>query len=82
MDHKGDNVATMNAEMQRGMKIVQALGAAIMEAGDRGIPSGHLYAVVMGAVNIEEYTAAIGLLKKADLVSEKGHLLRWIGTRR
>lgn len=54
----------------------EALGSAIREA--KSIPSGHLYAAVMGHFSIGEYMSAIGILKDVGLVKESNHLLTWI----
>jgi hypothetical protein len=52
-----------------------ALGEAIQSLGR--VPSGHLYAAVMGQMTLDEYTAAIGLLKRAGKVTERYHELTW-----
>jgi hypothetical protein len=57
---------------------VKALADAIRELGS--VPSGHLYASIMGSVSLENYTAVLDILKRAGLVSEDGsNMLRWIG---
>jgi hypothetical protein len=53
------------------------LADAIRDLGE--VPSGHLYAHVMGAMSLETYQGLIGILKHAKLVEEKAHLLTWIG---
>ena len=45
----------------------------------REVSSGHLYAMVMGVMNLQTYKVLIGNLKRAGLVSEEYHLLTWIG---
>lgn len=57
--------------------IVDAIVEAIRDA--RQIPSGHLYAVVMGHLSLNQYTTIINVLKEANLVNESNHLLTWIG---
>lgn len=59
------------------VKQLAALAEAIREVGE--IPSGHLYAQVMGVMSLEAYASAIRALKNAKLVEEKNHLLRWVG---
>jgi hypothetical protein len=60
------------------LKAVKALADAIRELGR--VPSGHLYASIMGSVDLETYQAVINILKRANLVSEDSvHELRWIG---
>jgi hypothetical protein len=53
------------------------LADAIRDLGE--VPSGHLYAHVMGAMSLETYQGLIGILKRAGLIEEKAHLLTWIG---
>jgi hypothetical protein len=54
-----------------------AIGEAIRDLGS--VPSGELYARLMDRLSLESYQAAIGVLKRAGLVEEKGHVLRWTG---
>lgn len=42
------------------------------------VPSGHLYAMVMGKLSLEVYNGAIGALKRAGVVEERGNVLYWI----
>ena len=59
------------------LSIVTAIADAIRDLGS--VPSGHLYARVMGALSLSQYNQVIGILKKQGLVEESGHLLTWSG---
>ena len=48
----------------------------IKSTGERGIPSGHLYAMVQHKMDMEQYTAIINLLKRLNLITETNYLLR------
>lgn len=61
------------------LKLIGIVADAIQEAGNRGIPSGHLYAMMMHKIDIHTYTYAIGILKDAGAVTEQFCLLRWTG---
>lgn len=51
---------------------------AVKEAGTDGIPSGHLYAIVMSAYSLSEFQQIIDLLKRNNIIQEKEvHLLVW-----
>lgn len=50
---------------------------AIQELGS--VPSGHLYANLASKMSLNSYNGIIDMLKRAELVSEKNHLLNWIG---
>jgi hypothetical protein len=50
---------------------------AIRELGS--VPSGHLYANVIGHMDLPTYERIIETLKRAGLVAEKNHLLTWVG---
>jgi len=65
------------ATVARAIRVTAALAEAIRAVGS--VPSGHLYARVVGQMGIDTFTGAIELLKRAGLVEEKGHELRWIG---
>lgn len=44
-----------------------------------GVPSGHLYAHLMGMFTLAQYQSVIDLLVRAKLVEDCGHLLVWVG---
>ena len=54
-----------------------AIADAIRVAGP--IPSGHLYALLMSVMSLEEYTILINALKQAKLISESNYLLTYTG---
>ncbi len=47
----------------------------------KGVPSGELYARVMGHLDIHQYEAVIAALKQCRLIEERNHLLIWKGDR-
>lgn len=59
------------------IKVAAAVGETIKELGS--VPSGHLYAALMGRMDLSTYNKCIGILKQANLVEEKNHLLTWVG---
>jgi hypothetical protein len=59
------------------MRIVFALSETIRELGR--VPAGHLYAVGMASMTLEQYNAAISQLEGAGLVKQDNHELIWIG---
>ena len=67
----------MDTTAQTAVKCVALIAEAIREA--REIPSGHLYAQVMGIMPLEVYSDIIAIVKRAGLVSESGHMLKWVG---
>ncbi len=66
-------------QLQSAFDKVAALAEAIHSLGR--VPSGHLYAQVMGVMSLAEYESCIRALKGAKLVSESNHELTWIGPR-
>jgi len=62
-------------QAQQALAVIQILGSAIKEAGE--IPSGTLYAMVMGKISYETYTSAIALLVRQGIIKESNHLLTW-----
>lgn len=64
-------------QVGQAIDVVRALAEAIRTS--KQIPSGHLYAMVVGSMDLATYNGAIGLLKRAGLVAEKGNALTWIG---
>lgn len=62
-------------EVKQALSFAIALAQSIHAAGPGGIPSGHLYAAVMGKCDLPYYQAAIDMLKKQGCVKESNHLL-------
>lgn len=65
------------AQLKAALAITLAVAEAIREAKE--IPSGTLYAMLVGKVDLQGYEAIIRNLKNADLVTEIAHLLKWVG---
>ena len=60
------------------VRVAHAVAETIRELGQ--VPSGHLYARLMGVMELHQYEQVIGLLVDARLVErDRTHLLRWIG---
>jgi hypothetical protein len=59
------------------LQAVAAVGDAIRSLGS--VPSGHLYARLMGHLTLDQYTSIIEVLKKSGLVAERSHVLTWVG---
>jgi len=59
------------------IQVAAAVGDAIRELKE--VPSGHLYAHLMGRMSLESYNGCIRILKQAGLVEEHNHLLKWVG---
>lgn len=59
------------------IEVVRATGEIIREL--KQVPSGHLYASMMGHLSLDDYNIVIGVLKDAGLVVEKNYLLIWVG---
>ena len=57
------------------IEILKALASTIHESGPQGVPSGHLYASIMGTLDLQAYQRAIDILVRQGLVRESGHVL-------
>lgn len=64
-------------EMRGALGIIDAVAEAIMSLGS--VPSGHLYAMLAGQMNLATYGGIIAKLKRAGLITERNHLLTWVG---
>jgi len=66
------------SEALAAVRVAHAVAETIRELGQ--VPSGHLYARLMGVMELHQYEQVIGLLVDARLVErDRSHLLRWIG---
>lgn len=65
---KSQLIASVNA--------VRGIADAIRELGS--VPNGELYVRVMDVLSLEQYRSIVGILTRAGLVEEKGHVLTWV----
>lgn len=54
-----------------------AVAATIQEL--KQVPSGHLYAQLMGRITLDDWYIIVNTLKQADVIKESNHLLIWTG---
>ncbi len=65
-------------QLAGGIRTVAAVAEAIRELGS--VPAGELYAAMMPAgITLESFERIVGILTRAALVRESGHVLHWIG---
>ncbi len=65
----------MDEKTRVNLRLAELLEAAIKESDEKGIPSGHLYSMLMQSVSLEDYQALIEILKKAGKIKESDYLL-------
>jgi hypothetical protein len=70
---------TTAAKRQAAVQIVLSVADAIKDLGS--VPSGHLYAHLMGQMTLDDYNFIIGTLKEAGVVEETNYLLTWKGAK-
>lgn len=69
---------TTKDQINAAFQVSTAIGQAIRELGS--VPSGKLYAVLMGRMSLEEFEGAINLLERLAIVERtQNNFLRWIG---
>lgn len=64
-------------EIMAYVELAKCLAKTIRELGE--VPSGHLYAMVMGQMNLEQYNRIIQVLKDTKCIEERNYLLKWVG---
>lgn len=65
-------------ELSARLAAIQAVADTIRHL--RSVPSGRLYASVMGVLSLDRYEQIVGVLVDAALVERSpNHMLRWIG---
>jgi hypothetical protein len=70
----------MNEEqkMKAAVEIMKAVAGAIKDLGT--IPSGHLYAQLMGKMSFDSYEKMLGALQRMGIISVDGnHLVTYVG---
>ena len=66
----------MNKREMAAWQIVMAIDEAIKDFGEKGVPEGHLYAVVMGKMDLETFQSIIDILTKSGRITRANHLLK------
>ena len=65
-------------QVKGALEVIKAIADTIKELGT--VPSGHLYAQLMGTMSLETYNGLMRILKDSGVVSESSsHLLTWKG---
>jgi hypothetical protein len=75
--NREETTMSTKENVKAAINMVTAVAEAIREL--REVPNGVLYAHVMGAMSMQDYESCLGVLKRAELVDEKNHVLRWVG---
>ena len=57
------------------LNILKAVADTIRELGE--VPAGHLYANLMGVMDLQQFDKIIGILVRAGVVKKRGDLLVW-----
>jgi hypothetical protein len=68
----------MKDQIANALLLCKEIGYAIHQVKE--IPSGTLYAAVMGKVDLHTFNACLATLEKTGLIKVEGsHLIRWTG---
>jgi hypothetical protein len=63
--------------MRSPLNTISSVSAAILEAvPESGMPSGHLYAALLGHMNLHQYNSIIGALVSVQAFEETSYFLR------
>lgn len=69
---------TTEQRRQKIQEIAYVIYDIIKSSGDKGIPSGHLYAALMGKMTLDQYNLFIGALAANGKITNHNHLLKAI----
>lgn len=71
-----NKMKTTPQQIQAYIEIVRAIADSIKEL--QHVPAGHIYAVVMGKMSLEQFENIIGKLVSGGLVTrDASHMLHW-----
>jgi len=65
-------------KQNKALIVIELISDCVKEAGQQGIPSGHLYAALMTywpSLSIDIYQKLIDILVKTNKITNKNHLL-------
>ena len=57
------------------LAVISLIHDCIKDAGEQGIPSGHLYSILAGKISLDTYQGMISVLLKAGKVKESNFVL-------
>lgn len=66
---------TTAQQANQAIDIMKAAFVRIAAAKEQGLPSGHLYATFMGAMDSSAYEKMINLMVRMELITKKNQLL-------
>jgi hypothetical protein len=73
-----EHVTVLAHELKAGLAILMAVSETIRELGE--VPSGTLYATLIGKVDFDGYEAMLRTLTNAGLIQVMpSHMIRWCG---
>ena len=75
----GTKQAPSKAELKAALGVLVAVAETIREVGS--VPSGVLYAQLIGKVTLDGWHGILRNLKNAGLIDDRNHMLVWIGPR-
>lgn len=64
-------------QVSAALDLLYAVGDTLREAGE--MPEGELYAILAGRMSLATFNQMMGTLVRSRLVSNTGHVLRWLG---
>ena len=68
---------TQEEKMKAAVQIMKAVAESIKEAGS--IPSGHLYAQLMGKMSLGSYEKMIDAMRRMGVIQIEDHLITYVG---
>lgn len=67
-------------QVQAALQLAVAVGDTIRKLGS--VPAGHLYAQLMGKMDMAGFQALMSMLEEAGLITyDEHHLISWVGPR-
>ena len=76
MQETKTKMPTTKEQVKAAIGVACAIADAIRELHE--VPSGHLYAELMGHLSLDQYQAIIDGLERAKLIKVENHLITWI----
>lgn len=70
------NMDQLKSEMAKAIELIRLAYSAVAECGKEGMPSGHLYALMMPAFSdLSAYEKMVDLMVRTKMFSKSGNLL-------
>jgi hypothetical protein len=73
-----DTVKSVTEQVAAVIEVLHAIAEVVKAAGPQGIPSGHLYAMLLGHLSLRQYELCIDKLISSNVIKQTNFVLTFV----